>query len=548
MRHNREVQPAGSNEGFVITAVRLDRGAVCLEAVGEADDATCPSCGAVAWQVHDQYRRRPRDLPWRRWPVCLELTVRRFCCPNPQCARRTFAEPFGPAVPPYARRSAEATALLTHYAEEAGGEAGARLAATARLPTSPDTLLRLLRQVDPRTMATPRVLGVDDLALRRGHRYATLLIDLETHRPVDLLAERTAEVLATWLQAHPGVEVIARDRAEAYAEGARAGAPDAVQVADRFHLLQNASAALDEVLRGRRRRLEVQANATALAAAADPGPIPAVAPPPPSRAEQRRVAARERRVARWEEVRARRAAGESLSGMGRALGLNRKTVRRWLAQPAPPAAKGRPPRPPDLPSPSLQPHLGYLQDRWRAGCTNITQLYREIAAQGYTKSRSLVAQALLPWRGPRPPPAPRRPDGTWRRGRPRQPRLKVRWLCLRPPEQLDSTERATLDRVLDEDATLALGYALLQHFRRVIADRDAAALATWLTEAQASGLAPFVGLANGITADRAAVEAALTLPWSTGPVEGHVHRVKLLKRQHYGRAKLDLLRTRVLAA
>lgn len=540
------MQPKEEGDGFAIVRVDLEDGGVCMEAIGTADAAACPSCGALAWQVHDRYRRRPLDLPWRRWRVRLVLTVRRFCCPNPSCDRRTFAEPFGPGLPRSARRTAEVTAALTTFALGAGGEAGARLAAAARLPTSPDTLLRLVRQTESPTLAPvapPRVLGVDDLALRRRHRYATLLIDLETHRPVDLLDDRTAEVLATWLRAHPGVEVIARDRAGAYAEGARVGAPDALQVADRFHLLQNAGAALEEVLRSRRRRIEYleepdpSARPESPEAATEP-----LAARPASPTQQRLADARAARRARREDVCGRRAAGQSIQGIARDLGMSRRTVRRLLATPDPPRNRAAQPRPGGLTSPSLAPFVAYLQDRWQAGVHNITQLYREIAAQGFTKSRSLVAQALLAWRPPRPEGEPRR------RGRPRRRRFRVRWLCLRPPDQLGADERAALDQVLADDVTLRTGYDLLQQFRAVIADRDVAALATWLTDAQASALAPFVSLANGIVADRAAVEAALTTPWSTGPVEGHVHRVKLLKRQHYGRAKLDLLRARVLAA
>ena len=600
MRHNVRVQPDESAEGFAITAVRLVGDTVVLEAVGRAEEAPCPSCGAGAWQVHDRYVRRPRDLSWRRWTVRLELAVRRFRCPNPQCRRATFAEPFGPVVPRYARRTAEVTAVLTAFAEEAGGEAGARLAATARLPTSADTLLRLLRQTAPPTMATPRVLGVDDLALRRRHRYATLLIDLETHQPIDLLADRTADILADWLHAHPGVEVIARDRAGAYAEGARTGAPGAQQVADRFHLLQNASAALDDLLRSRRRQVDylaVEDGATepattatgchqpgeALARAAPdpsstaPSTTAAATPPtkeaadaaapthqvavlapttapaplaasqaPLSPTKQRQAARRAARVARWETVRTLHAAGQGIRAIARELAIHRRTVRRMLETPVPP--RNRPParpRPGGLTSPTLQPFVTYLQDRWQAGCENIAQLCREIAGQGYTGSRTLVYQALLPWRGPRPTPDERRAR---RRKAQQRRRFRLRWLCLRPPDQLDAAEHAALDQALAADAALATGYTLLQRFRACIATRDVAALATWLADARASGSAPFVGLANGIGADRAAVEATLTTEWSTGPVEGHVHRVKLLKRQHYGRANLDLLRRRVLAA
>lgn len=484
-------------------------------------------------RVHDRYQRQPLDLPWRGWVVRLVITVRRFRCRNRACSRRTFAEEFPETLPRRARRTAAATELLLTLACTAGGEAGARLAAAMGLPTSPDTLLRLLRRTAAPGGPTPRVLGVDDLALRRRQHYATLLINLETHEPVDLLNGREAETLATWLRAHPGVEIVVRDRAEAYAEGARAGAPNAQQVADRFHLLQNASLALDELLRNRRRQIT-------LAVMEPPSPQPDHATPakPLSPRQQHLAARRAARIARWEEVQRFHAAGRSLRGIARDLGINRRTVRQLLATAEPPRNQITRPRPSGVSSPSLQPYVRYLQDRWQAGCSNISQLRREIAAQGYQGSRSLLYQALKAWRPPRPPPEAAR----------RVRRLSVRWLCLRPPDQLKPDEQVALQQVLTADRELATGYDLLQRFRQLLAARAVAALDAWLKAAQASNLPTFLSLAHGIVADRAAVEAALTLPWSNGATEGHVHRVKLIKRQGYGRAKFDLLRRRVLAA
>jgi transposase len=519
---------------LLVSLVRLDGSTVILEAQGAAAVGHCPACGSASAQVHDRYRRRPLDLPWRGRVVRLLVTVRRFRCMDTACARERFVEDFGAALPRYARRTADATALLLRFALAAGGEAGARLAHDAGLPSSADTLLRLLRRCGAGPVSTPRVLGVDDFAWRRGHRYGTILVDLDTHRPIDLLPDREANTLATWLRQHAGVTIVVRDRAEAYAEGTRRGAPTAQQVADRFHLVQNVGAALDELLRSRQRLAPRLAPALATEATT------ATEPRPLSATQRVQAARRARRLAKWEDIQARRAAAQSISQIARELGLERTTVRRYLATRAPPPAPlAITPRPGGLSSPTLQPFVSYLQDRWQAGCTNLSQLYRELVGQGYTGSYSLLREALRAWRPPRP-----------RRGTRRGPRRRLsrRWLCLRPPERLTTDERAVLAQVLAADADLAHGYELVQRFRRVLHARDVVALDAWLKDAQQSDLAPFVSLANGLLSDRAAVEAALTLPWSNGPVEGHVHRLKLIKRQGYGRAKLDLLRQRVLAS
>jgi len=288
---------------------------------------------------------------------------------------------------------------------------------------------------------------------------------------------------------------------------------------------------MDEMLQGRRRQLAV----------AVPEPLPPTPTAKPASARQQRMADRRAaRIARWEEVQRRHQAGEGLRHIAREMGISRVTVRRLIDTPIPLRNRIVHPRPGGLSSPSLQPYVSYLQDRWQEGCRNITQLFREIVERGYAGSRSLLYTALQAWREPRAPPEQRRRQKTRR--------FSVRWLCLRPPDQLNLEEQSALQQILDEDADLAAGYRLLQRFRKVITDRDVAALDTWLQDAQTSNFASFVGLANGIVKDRAAVEAALTMRWSTSTVEGHVNRVKLIKRQGYGRSSFALLKRRIVAA
>jgi hypothetical protein len=296
-------------------------------------------------------------------------------------------------------------------------------------------------------------------------------------------------------------------------------------------LSANASAALDEVLRSRRRRVEYVV--VAAEPSVDVAVLPALSPPTPiNRAKQYALEVRVRRAARWEAVRERFAAGHAQRQIARELGIARMTVQRLLNTPLPSltdppeSCPSEPPPPGGLSSPLLLPYLAYLQARWQAGCSNILQLHREIAELGYTGSRSLMYRTPVPWRGPRPPP---QSDARSRRhgGRPRRlKRFSLRWLCLRPPQQLDHEEYTALQIALDDDDRLAAGYRLLQRFRGLIARRGIRDLDTWLDDAIASELAPFVSLAHGIQTDRAAVNAGLSLPWSTGPVEGHVTRVE----------------------
>jgi hypothetical protein len=304
-----------------VEAPLLNEEGLTILACPAATDVPCPLCGQLAHRVHSRYVRTLADLPWAGVAVHLRVSVRTVFCDNATCLRRIFRERLAGIAAGSARRTTRQQESLTAIAFALGGEAGARLAGKLGLPISPDTLLRLVRRWPEAAVPPPTLLGVDDWAIHKGLTYGTILVDLARHRPVDLLPDRSSGSLATWLRAHPGVAVITRDRAGVYAEGARDGAPDATEVADRWHLVDNLADALEAFLRGKGTCLKaaVAALATPASAATHPRSPPDEmyqgkrGHPQPERWRDRMEAAAEegitRRRANYERTRSLRAAG-----------------------------------------------------------------------------------------------------------------------------------------------------------------------------------------------------------------------------------------------
>lgn len=375
--------------GFSITNFELQPEVITLTARATSVTSACPSCGGFSNRIHSYYTRHPKDLPFVGSILHLDLQVRRFRCVNNQCSTVTFAERLPQLVAPSAQRTLRLTANLRVLGLALGGEAGARYALQTAIPVSPDTLIRLVCQTTLPAAPTPRVLGVDDFAFRKGRNYGTILVDGETHRPIDLLADRTSQTLAKWLVQHPGIEIITRDRSTEYARGVNIGASDAVQVADRWHVLVNLREALERVLDRFRPDLQV-ALSLPLSQTSD-----VVKPISIYERETRRgtkdqlthEASRARRYALFEKVKALQAQKRNILQIARELKISRQTVRKYLAT-------DQFMEFPSYPHPKsiLDPYAPYLQERWNAGCHDMVELWHEIQQRGYSGSIRPIVQ------------------------------------------------------------------------------------------------------------------------------------------------------------
>jgi transposase len=514
--------------------------------------APCPLCTIPAQRIHSHYGRTLADLPWAAYRVRLHLRVRKWFCQNPACVRRIFTERLPTVVASWARRTLRLAQRFVAVAVALGGKAGVHLSHQWGLVVSRTTLLRLLRRLPVPSLPTPTVLGVDDFALRKRQTYGTVLIDLERRRPVALLPDRTADTVAQWLREHPGVEVIARDRSSAYAEGARHGAPTATQVADRFHLLQNLREALDQVFIMQSQALDAVNALVHQQLVPLPDGAMAVPVPPhdiPLPAQQRSAQRQEQRLALHTQVGALHRQGWTAPAIAQQVGLSLRTVQRDLRTATFVGRRRRS----DLGESVLNPYKPYLLERWNAGCYTAMRLFRDLRQRGYAGGYGVVAAYARRLRQAQGLPAGHR--------RPRQPLpavaepscppltpRRVAWLVLRREEKRTEAETQQLTQLYTQSAEVAEAIDLAQDFATLVRQRQPTQLDPWLTRATTSTLEALQRFATGLYEDYAAVKAGATLPWSSSPVEGHINRLKMLKRQMFGRARLDLLSRRFVLA
>jgi transposase len=426
---------------------------------------------------------------------------------------------------------------LCHVGIALGGQAGTLLGSQLGLSGSRDTILRLLRAAEPPAAIAPKKVGIDDWAWKRGHRYGTIVCDLERGIPIDLLPDRSVDTVAAWFVAHPSIELVSRDGSSEYAAAARKGAPQAIQVSDRWHILKNLAKALQVLLTShftaqRKKKTQEAGKKQEFAFSQD---------------RERRLSSqqthiqnryRQDRLARYEQVIALAKQGMSQEVIARVVGVGHSTVSRWLRVGAFPERKPR------EQASQIDRYRRYVQKRQAEGYQNLMGIYRELQSLGYQGSYATLhaqfakssSSKMQTKQVPRLPLTPALPSTR-----------RATWLFLRRPEELTTQEQEMVKRLRLLHSEVDLAYLLVQQFVQMVRKRTGEQLDAWLEAVTESSLTDLQSFANGVSEDKDAIFAGLTKPESNGPTEGHVTRLKLIKRSMYGRAQFNLLRLRVLS-
>ncbi|MFF5287342.1 ISL3 family transposase [Streptomyces sp. NPDC013171] len=499
---------------------------VLVEVVACGPPPRCSGCGIPGRRRHSAYWRTLAERPFAGRKFAIRLRVCRFFCDRAGYRRTTFVEQVPGLSERYVRSCVGLKQWLRAVAAELGGRAGERLCRKLSITAGRTRLLGLLEAPDAPDRA-PRVLGVDEFAFRRGRTYGTVLVDVETGSVVDVLPDRTSETFAAWLREHPGAEIICRDRATAYTRAIKEAAPGAIEVADRWYLLQNLSAAVEKTCHQHRSCLRKHVEQEE-----PPSEPPVIDLPVP---ELPRTPLVERTRARYADVYRLLEQKWTISDIARHLDLDRKTVRRFKTTPLDEllaSAKDFGIHKARL----LEPFKPYLNSRFTAGSTSGTLLFREIQERGYTGSIQVVRRHLAKLR-----------EGTAEpvRADIPSPRRITSWI-MRPRETLSDREVEKLLDVRIACPDIAHACDLARCFRDLLVNRRGGMLPEWIRQAEQDAPAPVHSFAGFLRQDLAAVTAGLTLEWSSGKVEGNVNRIKTLKRAMYGRASFRLLRIRIL--
>src|SRR6266566_8005806 len=504
--------------GITIDSIDPSANELVIRIACDFPSMPCPECRQPSARIHSCYQRLVADLPCAGRNVILALTLRKFVCGTPTCPRKIFTERLPGLVESYARMTSRLIALMQAIGLVAGGQLGTRQADRSGIATPPSTLLRHLMQLPPPAQRAVRVLGVDDFAWKKRFTYGTILVDLERRTIIDVLADRGSATVEAWLQEHPEVELVVRDRGKDFTKAATRGAPQAQQVVDRFHVVKNLSEVLQEILghcRMEIRQGEVPLPQLETAAEERTRARPSVAtwqqctPAHVKKAHQARLASRDDR---YQQMTTLRAQGLTQKEVAKRMGISERAVRTWLKRGAAPTNERHFRR-----QSVFDPYAAYVLHRWQAGMHEAKQLYEEIQTQGFSGTVRIVQRFVQALRDD--PEKITLPPAT---GADRFSSKTATWLFIRDPKQLTMQKQAELELICQRSETARKTYALTQQFMSMLRQRRGHEFETWLSAVEASQIPELRRFAQGLLKDKSAVVAGLTLAYSNGPVEAQV--------------------------
>jgi len=512
--------------------------------------AQCPLCKSFSGRVHSRYERTLQDVGLAHYRLTLQLQVRKFFCFNTGCPRCIFTERLAEVAAPWARKTHRLVARLQAIGLARGGAAGARLAHHVGVQVCDSTLLNQLKQLPLAAVKVPKVLGVDDFAFRRGRQYGTILVDLEHHQPIALLADRKAETFADWLRHHPGVEVVSRDRSKIYRSGVNQGAPNAIQVADRFHLVQNLTETLEKVFSSYPADLKAIEHQHRPKTIAPDVAIVRAKPTATAQAQAHFQATHQRRVEQQQQIKRLSEQRWTQVAIAQAVGVSEKTIQRYLERPDFPAVL---PHCQTFGRSILDPYKPQFLEWWNKGIRQPHLLMSLLQQHGYEGSSRTVTRYMSQLRSAQglPSQVGRSPQSAVNVCDPQAPPLtarRVSALVVKRQEKRDQQEQAFVEKLAAQHPDLATAVSLADAFLQLLRQRQGDAFDAWLMQALNNSFKPFQAFAEGLLDDYAAVKASMMVNISNGPVEGLNNRLKMLKRQMYGRAGLELLNKRFVLA
>jgi transposase len=502
-------------DGLLVENIQHDEDEIVAVARSPSPTSRCPACGTMSAQIHSRYERLLTDLPAHGRRVRIRLQVRRFRCGGEHCPKTTFAERLGDGIAqPWARRSSRLESIIHYVGLALGGRPGQSLARRLLLPVSNDTLLRIVRRRGTPRFVPPTVIGIDDWAWRRNQRYGTIICDLERRKTIALLPDREPATAQAWLAGQQQIEIVNRDRGGSYGVAVTRALPEATQVADRWHLMENASRAFLDAVRKSMRQIRGAIGAVTI----DPDLLTA--------AERIQYEGYQRREETNAAILGMAKEGATIKEIVRRTGHSRGLVRKVLRGQRSDVFRVR--------ESSLELHLQWLDEQWAAGQRNSTELWRRLRSQGFKGCLRVVTE----WASRRR--RAEKADGALSR----TPSSRtIARLMTYGRDRLSKAETVAIAAIEQSVPVLVEAREIIAAFQAMVRQKSLAELDPWLEGARASLVASF---ANGVIKDRAAVAAAITSGWSNGQTEGQITKLKLVKRQMYGRGKLDLLQARVI--